>query len=327
MPSHEVGEYRKTTGNTLLAVVCNVVAALSFAWFLGDGVARGWTHSTSDFPNYYTAARLTVEHTPLQMFYDYPAFQREIGRSGVGLQLGGYIPQTPLTMAPLIPLSSLAPQNAKRVWLVLNLGCLCLTLWLLSRITRFTIVHVWLVVFLGYGALRQNFVLGQYYVLLFALLTIAAYGLLRSFERSAGAALATALFLKLYGAPLIVFLAAKRRSPAVIASIVVLLVSMASAIALFGWDGMMFYAAQVLPRSLAGETLDPYHPAINTFVTLLRRVFVAEPELNPHPFVDSPEAFAFLQCAFNLTNILLPSKDPWKRTGPITKKDLEWWSI
>ena len=77
-------------------------------------------------------------------------------------------------MLPLIPLASLTPVNAKRAWLVLNLGFLSLTLWLFSRITKFSIARLWLIVFAGYAALRQNFWLGQYYVFLLALLTIAA---------------------------------------------------------------------------------------------------------------------------------------------------------
>ena len=327
MLSHEVGEYRRAAGTDVLRIACYVVAVVSFGWFLFDAFARGWSQTTTDFPNYYTAARLTPDHAPLRSFYSYPAFQREIGRAGVGMQLGGYIPQTPLTMVPLIPLASLKPLQAKRAWLVLNLGFLGLTLWLLSSITRFNLVQLWLAVFLGYGALRQNFVLGQYYVLLLAILTVAVYGLLRSFERSAGAAFASAFSLKLYGAPFLLFLAAKRQFRATGAFIVAALLSLAFATAMFGWDAVTFYATQVLPRSLAGETLNPYHPGINTFTTLLRELFIAEPELNPHPLLNSPAAFVFLQCAFTLTILLVPVLAAWNRPGPATRTDLAWWSI
>jgi Glycosyltransferase family 87/WD40-like Beta Propeller Repeat len=183
------------------------------------------------------------------------------------------------------------------------------------------------VVFLGYGALRQNFLLGQYYVLLLAVLTVAVYCLLRSFERSAGVALASAFLLKLYGAPFFFFLAAKRRFRVTGAFMVVSLVSVLIAIAMFGWDGVIFYATRILPRSLAGETLNPYHPGIDTFVTLFRRLFIAEPELNPHPLLTSPGASAFLQCAFTLTILLLPVLAASKRPGPATRTDLAWWSI
>src|SRR5690348_3511443 len=83
-------------------------------------------------------------------------------RAGIPRQLGGYIPQTPLTMLPLIPLASLDAVRAKRVWMVLNVGLLGFSLWLLSRITKFQLTELWIVTFLGYASLRQNFYLGQY---------------------------------------------------------------------------------------------------------------------------------------------------------------------
>ncbi len=188
-----------------LAFACGIAAAVSFAWFLYDGVARVWSGIPSDFPNYYAAARSTISGAPLQTFYDYPDFQREISRAGIDLQLGGYIPQTPLAILPLIPLAGLRPIDAKRVWLVLNAGFLILTLWLFSRMTIFTVAQTWLIVFGGYLALRQNFWLGQYYVFLLAILTIAAWCLLRTFERPLVAALVTTFALKLYGAPFFPF--------------------------------------------------------------------------------------------------------------------------
>jgi len=230
-------------------------------------------------------------------------------------------------MLPLIPLASLRPIDARRVWLVLNLGFLILTLWLLSRMTIFSVPQAWLIVFGGYLALRQNFWLGQYYVFLLALLTIAAWCLLRSRERPAAATLATAFALKLYGAPFFLFLAAKRRHRTIIPSIAALLFFAALQVAIFGWHGTVFYVTQVLPRSLEGQTLNPYQPANNTFVTLFRTLLVREPSLNPHPLFDSPAAFAFLQCAFTLSVLLLPAVAAWSRPGPVTKTDLAWWSI
>jgi hypothetical protein len=212
-------------------------------------------------------------------------------------------------------------------WLVLNLAFLGLSPWLLSKLTSFNLAQLWLAVFLGYGSLRQNFVLGQYYVLLLTILTVAMYCLLRSSDRAAGAAFGSAFVLKLYGAPFLFFLAAKRRFRATGAFIIVSLVSIVLATAMFGRDAVMFYATRVLPRSLAGETLDPYHAGFDTFVTLFRRLFVVEPELNPHPFLTSPATSPFLQCAFTFTVLLVPALAAWTRPGPATRTDLAWWSV
>ena len=315
-----------------LALALGIAAAVSFAWFLYDGVARVWSGIPSDFPNYYAAARSTIDGAPLESFYSYPDFQREISRSGIDRQLGGYIPQTPLAVLPLLPLASLAPVDAKRVWLVLNLGFLALTLWLFSRMTAFSVAQAWLIVFGGYLALRQNFWLGQYYVFLLAILTVAVWCLLRSLQRPAAASfaiatLATAFALKLYGAPFFLFLAAKRRFSTVILLIAALLFFAALQIAIFGWHGTVFYVTQVLPRSLEGQTLNPYQPANNTFVTLFRTLLIREPSLNPHPLFDSPAAFAFVQCVFTLSVLLIPALCAWSRPVSVTKTELAWWSI
>jgi hypothetical protein len=136
-----------------------------------------------------------------------------------------------------------------------------------------------------------------------------------------------AFALKLYGAPFFLFLVAKRRFRTVIPLIAAVLFFAALQVAIFGWHGTVFYMTQVLPRSLEGQTLNPYHPANNTFITLFRTLLIREPSLNPHPLFDSPAAFAFLQCAFTLSVLLLPALAAWSRPGPITKADLAWWSI
>jgi hypothetical protein len=52
---------------------------------------------------------------------------------------------------------------------------------------------------------------------------------------------------------------------------------------------------EVLPWPLRGEGQDPYSVSWNSLTALLHRLFIAEPELNPHPTVHLPAAYAFLQ--------------------------------
>src|SRR5271154_1779570 len=87
------------------------VAALAGTLFLGTSFRKGWTKVETDFPNYYTAAVLARRHQPLDRFYEWPWFQRQMNYTGTERQLGGYIPQTPLAMLPFLPLSGLAPQR------------------------------------------------------------------------------------------------------------------------------------------------------------------------------------------------------------------------
>ena len=94
-------------------------ALLAFAIFLATSFRAGWTRSETDFPNYYTAALLVRNGAPLQNYYDWTWFQKQMNYAGIENQLGGYIPQTPLTMMPFVGMAGCTPQVAKRIWLLL----------------------------------------------------------------------------------------------------------------------------------------------------------------------------------------------------------------
>ena len=44
---------------------------------------QGWTRMGTDFPNYYTAAVVTLKHEPFRQFYDWVWFQRQIHYAGI----------------------------------------------------------------------------------------------------------------------------------------------------------------------------------------------------------------------------------------------------
>src|SRR6185312_10595329 len=111
-----------------LATFVTLAAASLFA----TSLRQGWTQVRTDFPNYYTAAVLTVHRQPLESFYNWTWFQRQMNYAGIEQQLGGYSPHTPLTMLPLIPLAGLSQQHAKQVWLALGVLLLCGTIWMLA---------------------------------------------------------------------------------------------------------------------------------------------------------------------------------------------------
>ena|SRR5579871_5040896 len=139
-------------------------ALLGIAFVLIPAVRRGWTHVETDFPNYYTAAVLARQHAPLRKFYDWTWFQRQMNYAGWERQMGGYIPHSPLTMLPILPLSRLEPMTAKRVWIAVNLAFLLAAIWLLASFTALAPSDFLLLGMAGYEALSLNFILGQYYV-------------------------------------------------------------------------------------------------------------------------------------------------------------------
>jgi hypothetical protein len=279
-------------------MLTRLVAAAAIVFFLATAFRSGWRRVETDFPNYYTAAVCIRQGLPLRNFYDWTWFQRQINFAGVEQQLGGYPPHTPLTALPIVPLAGFPFHEAKRIWLVLNLGCLAATIFLLARLTGFAAEQLVLLTFLGFGALYANFLYGQYYVFLLLLLTLAFYCLQRGKPGTCGFLCGVTFALKLYGGPFLLYFLAKRNWRAVLGFACGVIGMSAVAIALFGFSDVYYYASQILPRALGGEIIDPYNSINQTFSTLLRRFLFAEPLLNPHPVVNAPLAVFFLQPLF-----------------------------
>jgi hypothetical protein len=271
------------------------LALLMLVLFLATSFRKGWTSNETDFPNYYTAAVLVRHGAPLRDYYDWTWFQRQMNYAGIEHQLGAYLPQTPITMLPLVPLAGFPVQTAKQIWLLLNLIFLAVTLGMLSRVTRIRIEYIAILMFLGYGSLSSNFRLGQYYVFLLFLLTLAFYCVDRGKSAESGFLCGVAFGLKLYGGPFLLYFLVKRNWKAVAGFLAGFALAVATAVVLFGWSDVYFYATQILPRSLQGEVIDPYAAENGTFTTLLRRAFVMEGDLNPYPLWNAPLAFFFLR--------------------------------
>lgn len=303
-----------------------LAAALGVGCFIATSFRAGWTQVETDFPNYYTAAVLARQRQPLQRFYDWEWFQRQMNYAGTERQLGGYIPQTPLTMLPFMPLSGLPAQSAKQVWLALNLVFLGLTALLLARLMNGMTAGILLIALAGYPSLASNFLLGQYYVFLLLLLTLGVWSLLRGRAFTGGLAMGAICMLKLYSAPFLLFFLWKRQWRALLGMLVACLVFGILSVAWFGWDANVFYLTYVFPRAAENAILDPYHPGIGTFTNLLRRTFVGEVELNPNPLFNAPIAFFFLRPALTLSILIFPLL-ALQRDAAVDRRELAWFLI
>jgi Glycosyltransferase family 87 len=304
------------------------LAALAvIVFFLATAFRSGWRRAETDFPNYYTAALSMRKGLPVRDYYDWTWFQRQMNYAGIEQQLGGYQPQTPLTALPLVPLSYFPVQTAKRIWLLLNLGFLALTVWLLVEITGFRAGQITLVAFLGFGSLYSNFLYGQYYVFLLFLMTATFYFLDRGKLRASGFVAGMALGLKLYGGPLLLYFAVKKNGKAVAGFIAAIVCALTLAVAVFGWGDTHYYGTQILPRSLAGEIIDPYNSGNGTLATLLRRLFVPEPELNPQPVWNAPMVFFFLRPFLSLMVLGVTLVGIVKGRAVSQRRDFAWFVI
>lgn len=227
--------------------------------------------------------------------YEWLWFQRQKDHAGLEPRLVEFIPSTPYAALVVAPIAALPALEAKRVWLAANLLLLLLTGVLLHRLTSLGARRITLLALLAVTPLRDDFAFGQQHVPVLFLLTLSAWLYLAGRPASAGVALGFGAALRLYpGFFLFYFLRKKqwRGALALVASSAALALA---SIRLFGFASLRAFAVEVLPRALKGEDIDPYDVHWNSFTALLRRLFVAEPGLNPHPLAHLPAAYAVLQ--------------------------------
>lgn len=275
-------------GETLLVL-------LLLVGFCCNTLRPAWRALHTDFPNYYLAARLYREGYPLRRLYDWPWLQYQKHRFDIDRPIVGFIPLTPFSLFPLVPLTGMPPLAAKHFWLVLNLALLALEWRLLTHMTRLGGRRVLLIVLLAILPLHTNFLYGQYYVLLLVLFTVAAMLYVRGRDISAGAVLAFAAGLKVFPAFFVLFFIRKRSWRALQGFVAGFLGVALLSIGLLGWQVNRVYLFEILPRALRGESHDPYSLGWNTVTALLHRLLIAEPDLNPHPLMHWPLLYAALQ--------------------------------
>ncbi|MCC7144156.1 MAG: DUF2029 domain-containing protein, partial [Candidatus Eisenbacteria bacterium] len=249
-----------------------------------------------DFANYHVSARLAIEGIDLTPAYrSFAWFQQHLDRAGYAHQIGAFLPFPPETALLALPLAQWSPRPARTAWVALQLGLIALNAWLLSRLARAPWWLGWLLLALSGVALEAELKQGQAYLLVIASLSGGLLLLRRGREVWAGLLFGLLLPIKYAALPfLIVGLAARRWRLTVAAGASAVLVT-AIGIALLGWPVHLAFLREVLPRHAAGEIQDPYLSVFQSFPSLLRRMFVLEPSLNPEPWIDAPRLFAGLR--------------------------------
>ena len=272
-----------------LLLVCLVGA------FLWRGFVPAWETLNTDFPDYYLAARLYRQGYPLEKIYDWTWVQRQKDHAQIDRPIVTFTLLTPFSLLPVLPFASFPPLVAKHGWLLANLVFLGLTGWLLRALSGLRARSVAILIFLALVPLRTNFLFGQEYILLLLLLTLAAFLHWRQRPVASGLTLAVAAALKIYPGLFILFFARKKQWTAALSLLLGSFALWTLSIVLFGFETVRIYLLEVMPWALRAEGQDPYNFNWNSFSALLHRLFIAEPDLNPHPLIHLPAAYAFLQ--------------------------------
>lgn len=301
-----------------------LLLALLLALFAVRGFIPAWGHLDSDFANYYLAAHVYREGSPVERIYDWTWFQRQKDHLGLDRPLVGFAPSTLPSILPILLLSSLPPLQANHCWLVISLGSLFLAAVVLKKITNLTWRRIGVLTFLAVAPLHNNFLLGQVHILMFLLLALAAWLYFKDWSFLSGTVLAAAAAMKIYPAFFLLFFLVKRQWRAAAGLACGMCGAWLLSLGLFGAAACRTYFRQVLPWGLRGEIIDPYATAWDSLNALLRRLFIYEPELNPAPVAHLPTLYALLHpLLHSLILVVFLWGIGFRRSGASRQK-LEW---
>ena len=288
-----------------------VVLCLSLLYLCGHTLPQAWRTLNTDFPNYYMAARLAHEGYDTSRMYEWSWLEREKDHRNIDIRVIGLLPITPFSTLAMWPLTGLAPLTAKHIWILTNLAFLIPIGWMLRGMTRLSYQQIALAFSLCFP-LYRNLLFGQFYILLLLLIVAACWSYLRGFRILAGALVGIAAACKVFPVLLLIFFLQRREWRALVASVVTGLAAAFVSIAVFGWNVHRTWLYQILPWTLRGEGLQPYASSAS-ISGVLHRLFLSEPQWNPHPWHSSPLCYALLfpalQMVFLAPAILLIRRD------------------
>ena len=282
--------------NLFIRIAARIIFSTFAAIVLWKGVLPALQNARGDFANYYTAARLVAEHQPLATAYrDFVWFQKQIDRYGIMHQLGGFIPHPPPTALIMLPLTPFEPLLAKRIWIGLNVALAITAVFLFAQLTA---LH-WLpaaIILLSTGiGLINNFLFGQMYLLVLATIAGGVFLQQRGYPVLAGILLGLMTPVKYVGGFFLIYYVWKREWRLVLAAAATCAALIGLIVLLQGAEIFRVFITEVLPRHLQGEIQEPFAIQFQSWNSLLRRMFIASPSLNPEPALESPLLFSLFK--------------------------------
>jgi hypothetical protein len=256
------------------------------AWLLVRAVVPALSRVDTDFPNYLVSAKLVAEGRDVGQLYDDAWFREQAVRYGLPPR-GKFGPFPPPTALLLVPLSTLQPLTALRVLTGISVLCLLWSIGLLARTLSWSRLDAAVFVLLSGQAIVSDLRFGQPYILVSAL-CLLGYSACRQGRPWLGG-LAFGLFvpIKYYPVTLLAYYAWRRQWRVVLGGAVAIAAVTALSIGALGWPLHETFLRSVLGSHLAADLSgqDPFAASFQSFDTLFRRLFVPNPDLNPHPLL------------------------------------------
>jgi hypothetical protein len=267
-----------------------LLVALTFV-LAARGMVPAMSKIDSDFPNYFTAAKIVADGGNVERLYDDSWFQGQMRRYALGKPSEGkFSPFPPPTALLLVPLTRLEPLNALRVMTGVSTLCLVCSIILLARILSWSFVDSAVFVLLsGYavlGALR----LGQPYILVSWSCILGYYAHRKGRPVLAGMCFGLFSPIKYFPVVILIYFAFRKEWKLVLGGVTAILVVTSVSISVLGWKIHEDFLSSVLGNHLIANLSmqDPFTASFQSFDTLCRRLFIFDATLNPQPLIALP---------------------------------------
>src|SRR5262245_27985840 len=262
------------------------------AYVLLQGVVPALSRIDSDFPNYFTAARIARDAQDATRLYDDPWFQQQMRRYGVGSD-GKFAPFPPPTALLLVPLAHLTPLAALRVVTAVNVVCLLLSMFLLVRMLNWKPIDAALFVLSSFTALITGLRFGQPYIVVSTFCILGYYLYRRGKPWLAGGILGMFVPIKYFPVIILAVLAWGRQWKVLWGAALVIVAIGVASISVLGWKIHEIFLLSIFGNHLIGQlslqdNTVPFSAMYQSFDTLFSRLFVFDRVWNPRPLAAAP---------------------------------------
>jgi len=271
------------------------VAILLLAALLSVFAIRGiWPALSvvdSDFPNYFTAAKIVADGGNTDRMYDTAWFQEQMRRYRIGTaKAGEFVPFPPPTALLLVPLARLTPLNALRMLTCASLLFLVVSIATMARILSWTLTESAVFVLLSGVALINTLRLGQPYVLVSASCILGYYAYTRGRPWLAGACFGIFAPIKYFPVILLIYFAIRREWKVLLGGSAAMLAVGMLSVAVLGWRVHEEFLSSVLGNHLVAKLnlQDPFTASYQSFDSLYRRLFIFDASSNARPWIILP---------------------------------------
>jgi hypothetical protein len=273
-------------------VVLLVVLA---GWVLLRGIVPAVSRIENDFAGYYVSAQIVVHGQDAKRLYDNSWFREQIRLYGLEdpKNPGKFAPFPPPTALLLVPLTPLQPLNALRVLVGIDVLCLILSILLVARMLSWSLMDAALFILCSGLGILSCLRFGQPYILVSACCLLGYYLYGRDKKWLAGVSLGAFVPVKYFPVMALACLAWRGEWKVILGGVLAILAAAAISIGVLGWEVHRIFLASVLGNHLTGhlslhQQTVPFTMVYQSFDTLIDRLFVFDPTLNPQPLLDAP---------------------------------------